>query len=254
MNNHQHDEHDPFELIRQADPAPRDSMPTAMSPLGRSIRAQVAEQMVAERPLNRRYLLVRVALVIALLMSVGAWAMTRIDHSDRLAMIVIRDTKVICYEEASLQSTGILVTEPSSLDASVCTPLWIDESLKIPSLGNAAAPPLVACVDTEGVLVVFPDSDQSDVCADLDLARHESSTAEQSIIDLNTRLNRLFNQTPCLELTDAKRQAAEILRATGLEDWTVVEATAATDERPCASYAIDANARTVVLVPVPDPG
>lgn len=244
MNNH---ENDPLELIRQADPAPRDDMPTAMSPLGRSIRAQVAGEMLAERPPNRGRLVVRVvmALVIAALASAATWIVTR-DTSN--------PSGVVCYEEASLQSTGVVVAANAPLDASLCTPLWAEGVLQNPAAETNTPPSLVACVNQQGVLVVFPASANRDVCHDLNLARHESSTAEQSIIDLNTRLNRLFNQAPCLELTDAKRRATEILRATGLEDWTVVEATAATDERPCASYAIDASAQKVVLVPVPDPG
>lgn len=74
------------------------------------------------------------------------------------------------------------------------------------------------------------------------------------LVDMNKRLNGLFAKAQCLELNDANLEATEIVRATGLKDWTVVVPTSATKERPCASYAIDANARTVVLVPVPDPG
>ena len=239
--------HDPLELIRQADPAPRDSMPTAMSPLGRSIRAQVAEEMIAGRSPNHGRLVVRVAiaLAIAIVASAATWIITR-DASD--------PTAVVCYEEASLQSNGIVVATPASLDASLCAPLWADRDLQNPSLDSAGVPRLVACVNSEGVLVVFPDSDNSDVCADLNLARHESSADEQPVMNLDTRLNRLFAEAPCLELTDAKRQTAEILGAVGLEDWTAVVARAATEERPCASYSIEANAQTVVLVPIPNPG
>ena len=244
MNNR---ELDPLELIRQADPAPRDSMPTAMSPLGRSIRAQVAAEMIAQRPPNHGRLVVRVAmaLAIAIVVSAATWIITR-DASD--------STAVVCYEEASLQSKGIIVAAPTSLDASLCTPLWADGVLQNPSLGSTGVPRLVACVDHQGVLVVFPASDNSDVCADLNLARHESSTDEQPVMNLNTRLNRLFSEASCLELADAKRQVSDIVRAAGLTDWTVVVATEATDERPCASYGIEASAQTVVLVPVPNPG
>lgn len=244
MNNH---ENDPLELIRQADPAPRDSMPTAMSPLGRSIRARVAEEMIAERSPNHRRLVVRVviALVIAALASAATWIITR-EASD--------PSGVVCYEEASLQSKGIVVTTPAAFDASLCTSLWADGALQNPSVGSGAAPQLVACVHARGVLVVFPASDNSDVCAELGLARHEPSANEQPLTILNTRLNRLFAETPCMELADAKRQATEILRAAGLEEWTVVVTTPATDERPCASYGIDADTETVVLVAVPDPG
>lgn len=244
MNIH---ENDPLELIRQADPAPRASMPTAMSPLGRSIRARVAEQMIAEQPRSRRRVLVRVAiaLVIAALASAATWIITR-DASD--------PSGIVCYEEASLQSTGIVVAAPASLDASLCAPLWAEGALQNPSVESGTAPQLIACVNPQGVLVVFPASDNSDVCRSLNLARHESSTSEQLLADMNNRLNRLFAETPCLELNDAKLQATEIVRVAGLEEWTVVVSTSATEERPCASYAIDANARTVVLVPVPDPG
>ena len=244
MNNH---DNDPLELIRRADPAPRDSMPTAMSPLGRSIRARVAEEMIAERSPNHRRLVVRVviALVIAALASAATWIISR-DASD--------PTTVVCYEEASLQSTGIVVEAPTSLDASLCTPLWVEGVLQNRSLESGVAPQLVACVNRQGVLVFFPASGDSDVCAELGLARHESSAIEQPVINLNTQLNRLFVEASCLELTDSKRQATEILRAAGLEDWAVVVTTPATEERPCASYSIDATAQTVVLVPVPDPG
>lgn len=240
-------EHDCLELIRQADPAPRDSMPTAMSPVGRSIRARVAEQMIAEQPRSQRRVLVRVAiaLAIAALVSAATWISSQ-DASN--------PTAVVCYEEASLQSKGVVVATPASLGASLCTSLWADGVLQNPSLKNAAAPWLVACVNPAGVLVVFPASDNSDVCADLGLPRHKSSATEQPIINLNTALNRLFAETPCLELAEAKRQATETLRAAGLADWTVVVTTSATEERPCASYSIEANAQTVILVPIPDPG
>ena len=176
MNDH---EPDPLELIRQADPAPRESMPTSMSPLGRSIRSQVAERMIAEQPRNRGRLLVRAALVIAIVVSAAsaaAWAISRSGNSERLAVTAIRDaaeTAVVCYEAASLQSTAIVMTSPTSLDASACTPLWISESFQIPSPGDEAVPPLVVCVDTEGILAVFPTSNDSDVCAELGLARRE---------------------------------------------------------------------------------
>ncbi len=243
MNIH---ENDPLELIRQADPAPRDSMPTAMSPLRRLIRARVAEEMIAEQPDSSRRVLVRVAvaLVIAALVSAATWIITQ-DASD--------PSGIVCYEEASLQSTGIVVAA-NPLDTSLCDPLWAEGALQNPAVESGAAPQLVACVNAHGVLVVFPASDNGDVCRDLNLARHESSTSEQLLVDMNNRLNRLFAEAPCLELNDAKLQATEIVRVTGLRDWTVVVTTSATEERPCASYAIDANARTVVLVPVPEPG
>ena len=176
MNDH---EPDPLELIRQADPAPRESMPTSRSPLGRSIRSQVAEQMIAEQPRNRGRLLVRATLAIAVAVSaasVAAWAITRTGNSERLAVTVVQDvsrTSVICYEAASLQSTAIVVASPTSLDASACTPLWVSESFQIPSPGDEAVPPLVECVDAEGVLAVFPTSNDSDVCAELGLAHRE---------------------------------------------------------------------------------
>ena len=253
MNIH---EHDPLELIRRADPAPRDSMPTAMSSLGRSIRARVAEEMLAERPpdhrrlnnrrLNNRRLVVRVliALVVAALASAATWIITR-EASD--------PSGVVCYEEASLESTGIVVAA-NPFDTSLCDPLWAEGVLQNPAVEPGAAPQLVGCVNAHGVLVVFPASDNSDVCGDLDLARHESSTSEQLLMDMNKRFNGLFTEAQCLELNDAKLEATEIVRVTGLKDWTVVVTTSATEERPCASYAIDASARTVVLVPVPDPG
>ncbi|MDE0067421.1 MAG: hypothetical protein OXN44_11200 [Acidimicrobiaceae bacterium] len=241
MNIH---ENDPLELIRQADPAPRDSMPTAMSPLGRSIRARVAEEMLAERQPDHRRLVVRVviALVVAALATAATWIITR-DASD--------PSGVVCYEEASLQSTGIVVAA-APLDASLCASLWAEGALQNPAVERGAAPQLVACVNAHGVLVVFPASDNSDVCRDLNLARHQSSTSEQLLVDMNSRLNRLFADAPCLELDDAKLKATEIVRATGLEDWTVAVPTSATEERPCASYGIDAGSETVVLVPVPD--
>ncbi len=176
MNDH---EPDPLEFIRQADPAPRESMPTSMSPLGRSIRSQVAEQMIAEQPRNRGRLLVRAALAIAVALSAvsaAAWAISRTGNSERLAVTVIRDvseTAVVCYEAASLQSRAIWVASPTSLDASACTPLWISGSFQILSPGDEAVPPLVECVGTEGVLAVFPTSNDSDVCAELGLARRE---------------------------------------------------------------------------------
>ena len=187
---------DPLELIRQADPAPRESTPTSMSSLGRSIRNQVAEKMIAEQPRNRGRLLARVALAIAVAVasaSVAAWAITRTGNSERLAVTVIQDvsrTSVICYEAASLQSTAIVVASPTSLDASACTPLWISESFKIPSPGDEAVPPLVACVNTEGVLAVFPTSNNSDVCAELVLAHREPSAIEQPLGGVDTRSRR----------------------------------------------------------------
>ncbi|MCY3850477.1 MAG: hypothetical protein OXF75_06710 [Acidimicrobiaceae bacterium] len=240
MNIH---ENDPLELIRQADPAPRDSMPTSMSPLGRSIRARVAEEMIAERPRNNRRLVVRVliALVVAALATAATWIITR-EASD--------PSGVVCYEEASLESTGVVAAAP--LDASLCAPLWAEGVLQNPAVERGAAPQLVACVNPHGVLVIFPASDNSDVCRDLNLPRHKSSTTEQLLVDMNNRLNRLFAEAPCLGLDDANLQTTEILRATGLEDWTVAATTAATDERPCASYGIDAGSETVVLVPAPD--
>ena len=93
-----------------------------------------------------------------------------------MAVTVIRDvseTAVVCYEAASLQSTAIVVASPTSLDASACTPLWISESFQIPSPGDEVVPPLVECVDTEGVLAVFPTSNDRDVCAELGLAHRE---------------------------------------------------------------------------------
>lgn len=242
-----HRDPDLLELIKQGDPAPSEQMPHAQSAFGRTVRdrALATARDPQSRPTNTRRV-ARAILVIGLALAVAAaaWLVTREATEPRGAG---------CYEAPTLDSKEVIVALPQRLVTGVCAPLWETGTLTNPSIVNHfEVPPLVGCVSKDGGLIVFP-SDDRQLCQYLGLVDHEPSPPDNPAAVLNQQLLAVFASTRCLAVEDAETQIEALLARGNIEDWTVSVTESASSERPCASFALDADSRTIRLVPIPEP-
>jgi len=243
-----HRNKDPFDPIRQGDPAPRDQMPDAHSPFGRAVRDRaLATSREPHLLRTRRRSVARAILVIGLAMAVAAaaWLVTREASEPR---------GVGCYEEPTLDGKVVVVAAPTQLLAEVCEPLWADGTLRNPSIINPfEIPRLISCVNDVGGLAVFP-GDHPRLCQELGLASHEPSQPDDDpATSLNQQLLSIFANSRCLPVEDARSQVEALFTSENLIGWTVSVTAPASTERPCASFALDAPNQTVRLVPIPEP-
>jgi hypothetical protein len=146
-----------------------------------------------------------------------------------------------------------------------CAEKWQEGSFE----SGTEAPALVECVLDSGVRAVFPTAPGQDVCALLNLpptAPTTSTTAPaqgRSPTDLNARIaafreavNPQFLDSPCVEPRAAAVLVRRELDRAGLSDWTIrggegLAGDGFSAERPCATLALRAENREVVLVPAP---
>ena len=239
---------DAFDELVSANPVDRDRLPAGLSPWAQHTLAAILDTMRdAGRPNTPRWKrrrLVVIAVVLLTLVALGAtWILTR---------PVTQPQAIACFQAPNLDADRVAVQSGSS--AAACEHLWADGTLSNPTFGPAGSvPPLVACVSEAGSLFVFPSDDLS-LCGRLGLAEPDPSPPQdadrvRAIID---DLANYFSDQPCIPIQRAADDVRRILDEQGATDWTI-DATPGTDDRPCASVALDAEQTTVLLVPIPPP-
>ncbi len=227
------------QLVRDADPALDADFPALDSLQAHAIRRAALERGQAPRRRSRRLL---VAIAAFLVLSATAAAAIVIATREPTA-----PQGVACYEFADLDSRAVVLPPSAGADASICTRLWQDGTFAT----TGSAPPLTACVNLEGALVVVPgDAGQ---CASLGLAQATNVRSLDPLIELRDRLLALTPPGGCTPMADTVTGAEAILTELGLveQGWTVVAGPVA-DDRPCASWSIDADAASVFVVGVPE--
>lgn len=238
MNKHNRDL---FDALREGDPAIVRS-PEHDAALRRNIQVRVLD--ADRRPLRatrRKILVVALLVGTALLLTAAAFYLT-LEPSDPRG--------IACYQAASLDAPQFIVDAPSSRQPGECGPLWDNGTLTNPAVApGGEIPQLIGCVTAGGGLAVFP-SDDNLLCDRLGLAGYEQPT-QNDAIDLNQRLLDLFSTGGCMTISDAQLRIEDILADQGIDDWSVTISTPASADRPCASFSLNGDGRTILLVPIP---
>ncbi|MDX2344543.1 MAG: hypothetical protein QNL26_11875 [Acidimicrobiia bacterium] len=240
MPNHNQD---PYELLRRSDPAPLKDMPGPESAFGQRVKAAAKSGVPVVQQRKRRVPTVAIAAAAALAGVAAAYYLTR---------PATEPSVVVCYQAATLDATREAVAAPPALTTAACEQPWIDGTLKSDTLGEGEIPPLVGCVNDTGTLWVFP-SNYASLCKDLGLANHEPTGTPDDSTTLMGLLSDMINLGECLSIADAQQEITQILDTNDLTLWQINVVTAPTDERPCASFSLDAPTKTINLVPIPTP-
>jgi len=242
---------DPFARLIAADPAARFEPASPHSDEAWAIFNRViadgpqGTEPAAGEQQPRRWVWALVALAAAIA-TAAAYVATR---------PVSEPSTVGCYLEAHLGSDVVVLA--ASIDTAaeeLCRTVWEPggEFAAETGLGVAqdgTAPPLAACVLDSGAIGVFPMIVGADVCTELGLAEPDAGSVEdnRAIIEMeNAVVDRFLDA--CLDLATAEAVVESELASRDLSDWRVIESRPFGPERPCATLAIDASAKTVLLV------
>ncbi len=150
-----------------------------------------------------------------------------------------------CYSDASLDpevQVGLPI-DAESTPVEQCAALWRNGTL-----ASGAAPPLTACVTTDGITAVIPGDDES--CTSLGLAGRDPSADPDDTLAARV-VSTISDQYPsdCVDSVDqAVVIVEEILADLEADDWEIRPTGAISDERPCAYAAVDASAQVVLIV------
>jgi len=150
-----------------------------------------------------------------------------------------------CYSSASLDpevQVGLPVNAEST-PVEQCATLWRNGTL-----ASGDAPPLAACVTTDGITAVIPGDDET--CTSLGLAGRDPGVDPDGTVAARV-VSTISDQYPtdCVDSVDqAVTIVEEILADLEADGWEIRPTGAITDERPCAYAAIDASAQVVLIV------
>lgn len=238
---------DPFELLGLADPVPDAS--------ALRLPAGVADDVMAGRnPSPRRRRGRRTAMLGVVVLGVSAVAAGAFVARRQPTMTI----RVGCYAEARLDAdTAVVSTEPAGA-VETCAQLWSEGHI-----GSGPVPPLQACVLRGGAIGVFPGDDPS-ACADLGNNSAPAPPPEEitrpegtgDVAALTAEFQAASRGAACVTPDEARAIATAALRRHGFRDWKIEVAGGASgngfdDERPCATFLVDEERKSVVLVPFP---
>lgn len=182
---------------------------------------------------------IAIALVAAAIGGAATWWFTR----------PIETPIVTCFAEASLDSNRVGLVEVVAPEAASCIPAW-ESGILAPDGTAPEVPSLVACVNAEGDLLVFP-SDNPNTCDDLGLARVDTESSSTDLDRLAAAIAEIAEwtlKTDCQPMEEARSVFADILEAHGLDAWSVRTAEGQ-PEFTCATPAVDYEAQQVIVVP-----
>jgi hypothetical protein len=142
---------------------------------------------------------------------------------------------------------GDIVGLPGAVDpVAACAELWTNGTL-----GSGTVPPLAACVNDAGAVVVLP-GEASAVCtkAGFDLLDLDADTSNAAgVLALEERLIDTF-LNDCYGQDAALAEARRILDDEGFADWTVTLAEDFPDGLDCAGIAVDSSEQSVIVAGV----
>lgn len=243
--------HDVLKELTAADPVRRDQVETHSSPAAQRLLAAILstprqEPSPAAKPRSRSRLGVALAIVALAVAALAAtWILTR---------PVTQPQALACFQAPNLDADRVGVRLGPSEGQAACEALWADSTLSNPDFGPpGTVPPLVACVSEAGWLFVFPGDDPG-LCTRLGLAIPDpgSMPDADAIRALTSALVDYFSDQQCIPIPQAVIDVREILDTHVGPDWSI-SSEPGTDDRPCASFGLDAEERTVFLVPIPEP-
>jgi hypothetical protein len=154
-------------------------------------------------------------------------------------------TRIACA--ATDDPDGDVVCLPGAVDpVAACAELWTDGTL-----GSGATPPLAACVNDAGAVVVLP-GESSAVCtrAGFDLLDLDADTSDAAgVLALEERLIDTF-LNDCYGQDDALAEVRRILDDEGFADSAVTLAEDFPDGLDCAGISVDASEQNVIVAGV----
>jgi hypothetical protein len=232
--------------LREANPIGTGEAPSPASPGGQALLQRILRRPEPERKRTfwtRRRALIVLVPAAALLVAAGYSLLTKVTDP----------TVIVCFQQQAANSNRAAVSPTGEDPVGTCLPLWAPGGEF--NLKGTPPPPLAACVLKEGGIGVFPHQHGHDVCAELGLAPFGGTDVEpehRAIQAVQEELVPRFLEG-CLDRRTATALVRESLRRHGLTAWQVVAAGPFTEERPCATLALDLPSSTVRLVPVSGP-
>lgn len=247
-----------FILLRSMNPVP-DTDLVELPPMTGSDRLTASGD-----PDVRRWRRRRRALWIVPIAVVGTSSLTAALVAQR---VPTNPLAIGCYSEASLDADTVVISVDADVASPIadCTEVWRDGDLE----HRGGVPRLIACVLPSGAIGVFPADEDCDAIVGQDGPTPSSpssstfaSTAldeREAVVRLRDALVEATRRVDCLPPQEGRRMVEDELRAEGLQGWAVEVGPGARgagfdDERPCVSYSVEPDRRTVVLVPFPGSG
>jgi hypothetical protein len=157
-------------------------------------------------------------------------------------------TVINCFAAPSLDASMTVVPASGADPIAACLELWVDGAVT-DDLEVDAPDDLTACILRGGQIGVFPLL-ANRACASLDLPEADSTRDDlnRQVVELARSLGERLNPQTCVGETEARRMAAEEVDALGLA-FSVRLREPFTEQKPCATAAIDAEQALVLLVP-----
>lgn len=240
-----------FETFRAANPVDESTVPGPDSPEARALLTRITatahDQPSRGRAYTRRRLATTIAVaILTLALAAAAWLTFR-DITDPIS--------VVCYREANLESDVSDAPIEGELDVSLCEGAWRDGILVNEDIVPAGqVPQLVGCALDSGNLAVFP-SDDDTLCVRLGLAQPDPASVSeaQEIRQLTADLVEHFSRQDCQPIEAAEQDVRAILDSYDLRDWGVTVMPGDARDR-CASFGLEADDQTVLIIRIPDLG
>lgn len=230
------DEFDPIEWLASRDPLGGDVSVSGTDAGEMFDRVHAA---VSRGRRHRSRILIPVAAAVAALVATAAVIVWTRPAEDPVG--------VMCYSEFDLGSDAALVPFGGT-PVETCEQAWLDPGLE-DIFGLDRTPPLVGCVLDGGNAAVFPRQGAA-TCRDLGLAELAGDTDDLDALlgFQNAVVGQLLDV--CVSPDDAAVIVRTELDAAGLSRWAVVS-----DPPPpgewCGSIAVDPEAQTITVVPIP---
>ncbi len=159
-----------------------------------------------------------------------------------------------CHLDASVDGSGTIVGLDGRSATATCAQLWADGAI---GHGVSAPPaPLHACVarDGSGAIHVFASTDVG-ICARVGLLEDPTAGTDAAshrfglfAAQVNEQLNSVAFMCPTPQ--QARQLVEGLMRASGLTGWTISDIGGYDAAHPCASLALDSNARNVTISPM----
>lgn len=206
-------------------------------------------------PRTRRWLIPLIAAVTLVGFGAGGAA-----YAGLFGNTVTQRLAVLCYSAPSTSAQYVPVATTSEGPVASCAQAWEEGHV-----GGGPTPLLVACVNHQGVVAVFPSPPGASVCAQLGLpalppgvtgSGSTTTTARPSVTlppgSMPAALRDAIisqMQAQCLSAPVAERTLTLLLANAGVS-WTV-SVGAFSPARPCASPGFDEIHHQVVIVGIP---
>lgn len=211
---------------------------------GRSSREPAAPKRPSIRRRRRRALFVAVAVLLVSAAAATAVVLTRPDAQ------VVAAAGIACADRVAERPDLAIVVADGRSPVEVCAGLWRNGQIVSGSRGEP--PELTACVSETGAVFVFPSGPA--VCDKLGMTRGlpaDYSPVAATLAGFRRALASRLEPAggACPPIAEAAAIAEDELHRFGLRGWSVTVDDGGSGE--CASFGLDAQARTVVVSRIP---